>query len=130
MLDESESQIDYLNAALIIETSLEPGELLSVCLEIERTRGRVQSKTVRWLPRTLDVDILIFGALTLDSAQLSIPHRRMAERRFVLEPLFEIAPDLEIPAPFDHTVQYLLDHCKDAALVERYSGMSQETGME
>ncbi len=130
VLDESESQNDYLNAALIVETSLEPAELLSVCLEIENERGRIRSETVRWQPRTLDIDILVFGELTLDSTLLTIPHPRMAERRFLLEPLFEIAPDLEIPAPIDHTVQYLLDHCHDTAHVERHAGMSQETGME
>ncbi len=130
VLDETESPNDYLNAAVIVETSLEPDVLLSVCLEIENERGRVRSEAVRWQPRTLDIDILVFGGLTLDSTLLTIPHARMAERRFVLEPLFEIAPDLEIPAPFDHTVQYLLDHCHDTAHVERRAGMSQETGME
>ncbi len=127
VLDGTESRKDYLNAVVIVETSLEPAELLSVCLDIERRRGRIRPETVRWQPRTLDVDILVFGELTLRGAPLTIPHPRMAERRFVLEPLFEIAPDLEIPAPFDHTVQYLLDHCNDTAHVGRYVRMSQET---
>jgi len=130
VLDDTKAQDDYLNAVVIVETSLEPTELLTACLEIEKERGRTRSESVRWKSRTLDIDLLVFGRLRLDSVQLSIPHPRMADRRFVLEPLFEIAPDLKIPAPFEQTVQYLLDHCKDRAHVEWYSRMSQETRTE
>jgi 2-amino-4-hydroxy-6-hydroxymethyldihydropteridine diphosphokinase len=85
-----EGQGDYLNAAAAVETTLEPLALLHVLQEIERRAGRV--RTVRWGPRTLDLDLLLFGDRVIATGELQVPHPRMAERLFVLVPLAEIAP--------------------------------------
>ncbi len=80
----------FLNAAAMIETALDPTTLLDVMRAIEAGAGRVRA--VRWAERTLDLDLLLFGNLILDSAELTIPHPRMPVRHFVLAPLAEIAP--------------------------------------
>ena len=82
----------FLNAVIKIETELSPAELLSVCLSIERQMGRVRD--VRNGPRTIDLDILLYDHLTIDTPQLQILHPRMREREFVMKPLKEIEPDL------------------------------------
>src|SRR5262249_45347713 len=84
-------QGSYLNAAAALETTLEAAELLHVLQAIENRFGRV--RTVRWGERTLDLDLLLFGDRTIETAELTVPHPRLAERRFVLEPLAAIAPD-------------------------------------
>lgn len=84
----------FLNIALGIETSLTPEALLGVCQEVEEALKRVRK--FHWGPRTIDVDILTYGAYTSQSAELTIPHPRMTERGFVLVPLAEIAPELII----------------------------------
>ena len=87
-------QPDYLNAVLIIETQLEPEELLTVCQAIERVFGRTRdSDEVRWGPRTLDIDLITCDQLIRESEILTLPHPRMHERAFVLLPLAEIDPD-------------------------------------
>jgi 2-amino-4-hydroxy-6-hydroxymethyldihydropteridine diphosphokinase len=90
-------QPDYTNAVLEIETSLEPDALLNELLAIERNNGRIRLNEMRWGPRVLDCDILLFGKRRLQTANLTLPHPRMGERAFVLMPLAEIAPDLVIP---------------------------------
>src|SRR5262245_35816398 len=75
----------FLNAVVRGETDLSPGDLLTLCKHIEAERQRVA--TVRWGPRTCDVDILLYGDLALDTPDLTIPHARMHERAFVLVPL-------------------------------------------
>jgi 2-amino-4-hydroxy-6-hydroxymethyldihydropteridine diphosphokinase len=85
----------YLNAVVQIETRLKPQELLKEVLEIERSRGRV--RTTRWGPRTLDLDVLLYGTQVIHLDHLTVPHPRLHERAFVLEPLHDLAPDLEIP---------------------------------
>jgi len=85
----------FVNLVACAETSLDPHELLAVCQQVERQVGRVPS--VRFGPRHLDIDILLYGDTCIDSERLTIPHPRMAERRFVLIPLVEIAPELEDP---------------------------------
>ncbi len=82
----------FLNAAARLETILTPRELLGVTQGIENELGRV--RTVRWGERTLDLDLLIFGSKFVDEPDLKLPHPRLAVRRFVLEPLAEIAPDV------------------------------------
>jgi 2-amino-4-hydroxy-6-hydroxymethyldihydropteridine diphosphokinase len=82
----------YLNAVARISTGLSPRRLLTVLLEIERTLGR--ERKVRWGPRTIDLDILLYDTVTIDEEGLSIPHPRMHQRSFVIEPLLEIAPAL------------------------------------
>jgi 2-amino-4-hydroxy-6-hydroxymethyldihydropteridine diphosphokinase len=86
----------YLNAACEVETALSPHELLRAALRIERQMGR--RRTVRWGPRIIDIDILLFGELIIEDADLVVPHPRLAERGFVLAPLAEIAPKLRHPA--------------------------------
>lgn len=81
----------YLNAAAAVETTLGPTELLRVLLAVESRFGRV--RTVRWGERTLDLDLLLFGDRIIETAELTVPHPRLADRRFVLEPMAEIAPD-------------------------------------
>lgn len=84
-------QPDYLNACALLEVQLRPPELLETLLGIEAKFGRVRQE--RNGPRTLDLDLLLFGDLILDSSNLQIPHPRMRERAFVLVPLAEIAPN-------------------------------------
>jgi len=82
----------YLNCVVEIDTDLDPEELLAACQAAERAAERV--RTVRWGPRTLDADVLPYDDLALDTAELVIPHPRMYERRFVLAPLADLAPQL------------------------------------
>jgi len=88
-------QPPFLNGAVRIETSLEPRALLDALLEIERSLGRVRGE--RWGPRTLDLDLLVYGSETVDEPGLRVPHPRLHERRFALEPLAELDPDLAVP---------------------------------
>ncbi|KIH75688.1 2-amino-4-hydroxy-6-hydroxymethyldihydropteridinediphosphokinase [Geoalkalibacter ferrihydriticus] len=90
-----EGQEPYLNAVLAGTTVLSPLALLSLCHEVELACGR--RRTQPWGPRTLDVDILCYGDLVLDSPELVLPHPRLHERRFVLEPLCDLAPELVHP---------------------------------
>jgi 2-amino-4-hydroxy-6-hydroxymethyldihydropteridine diphosphokinase len=85
----------FLNGAVALDTSLSPRGLLDRLLEIERGLGRVRD--VRWGPRVVDLDLLVYGDLQVDEPGLRVPHPRLHERRFVLEPLAELDPDLEIP---------------------------------
>jgi len=92
-------QPDYVNAVAQIETALAPRELLELLLEIERHHGR--RREFRNSPRTLDLDILLYDQLQMDEAGLHLPHPRMHERAFVLQPLAEIAPNVTIPGRGD-----------------------------
>lgn len=85
-------QDDYLNAVVAVETGLSPRDLLGVAQGIEQQAGRV--RTVRWGPRTLDVDVLLVGDARVDEPDLQVPHPRLHERAFVLVPLRDVAPDL------------------------------------
>ncbi len=88
----------FLNMALEVETTCFPIQLLTLLQRIEREMGRVRGReAVPKGPRTIDLDILLYGKAVLDMPQLTIPHPRMSTRRFVLEPLLEIAPDLRHP---------------------------------
>jgi 2-amino-4-hydroxy-6-hydroxymethyldihydropteridine diphosphokinase len=89
-------QPPFLNTAVRLETMLRPRELLDRLLAIERRLGRVRTSE-RWGPRTLDLDLLLYGAAVVDEPGLTVPHPRLHERRFVLEPLNELAPDLVVP---------------------------------
>ena len=84
-------QADFLNLVVRVGTVLTPLELLGECQRIEKELGRV--RTIRWGPRTADLDILLYNNVSMDSETLSIPHPRMRERAFVLIPLTELAPD-------------------------------------
>ncbi|HDK45475.1 MAG TPA: 2-amino-4-hydroxy-6-hydroxymethyldihydropteridine diphosphokinase, partial [Actinobacteria bacterium] len=85
----------YLNAVAVVETDLEPYELLDSLLRIEQRTGR--ERTVRWGPRTLDLDLILYGDRVLDDERLTVPHPRLAQRRFVLEPLAEVWPGAVLP---------------------------------
>ncbi|EGQ7996277.1 2-amino-4-hydroxy-6-hydroxymethyldihydropteridine diphosphokinase [Vibrio vulnificus] len=91
-----QNQPDYINAVAAIETELTPLELLDCTQAIELEQGRVR-KEERWGPRTLDLDIILYGDEVLDSERLTVPHYGMKEREFVLYPLAEIAPNLTLP---------------------------------
>ena len=89
-------QPDFVNAVAVVETRLEPHALLDALQSIEAQQGRVRS-TLRWQPRTLDLDLLVYGEHTIDDDRLTVPHPRMHERAFVLKPLQDVAPRLEVP---------------------------------
>ena len=85
----------YLNAVLELETELPPKALLGALREVERAAGR--ERRARWGARTLDLDLLLFGDLSLEAVGLTVPHPAMASRRFVLAPLAELCPDRVVP---------------------------------
>lgn len=89
-------QPDFLNAAIRIGTELEPEELLDVCKAIEMEQGRVLGGR-RHGPRPLDVDLLLLGDIELETERLTLPHREVTSRRFVLAPLLELDPALALP---------------------------------
>ncbi|MEZ9720785.1 2-amino-4-hydroxy-6-hydroxymethyldihydropteridine diphosphokinase [Vibrio splendidus] len=91
-----QNQPDYINAVVAIQTELTPIELLDCTQKIELEQGRVR-KDERWGPRTLDLDIVLYGNEVIDSERLIVPHYGMKEREFVLYPLAEIAPSLQLP---------------------------------
>ncbi|MFO0052387.1 MAG: 2-amino-4-hydroxy-6-hydroxymethyldihydropteridine diphosphokinase [Dolichospermum sp.] len=109
------SQPDYLNGAAILEVQLSPHKLLETLLNIEQEFGRVRQE--HWGPRTLDLDVLLFDDLILETPDLQIPHPRMTQRAFVLVPLAEIAPDWIEPVSQEPISQLLqkLD-CSDVSL--------------
>jgi 2-amino-4-hydroxy-6-hydroxymethyldihydropteridine diphosphokinase len=86
----------FLNGAVALRTELAPRELLELLLEIERGLGRVRDGE-RWGPRTIDLDLLVYEDVIVDEPGLRVPHPRLHERRFALEPLAELDPALEIP---------------------------------
>lgn len=87
-------QADFYNACALVSTTLSAHDLLDLCLALERAMKRVRLE--RWGPRTLDIDILTYGDLAVESQTLSLPHPRMLERAFVLKPLADIAADLTL----------------------------------
>ncbi len=111
---EFTQQSNFLNCAVALNTSLAATELMSRLLDIERALGRerIQKKG----PRTIDIDILLFADLVLVSPELTLPHPAMAQRRFVLEPLAEIAPDVMHPLA-KKTIRQLLEELPAAQKV-------------
>ena len=107
----------YLNAVVEGETELSPRELMNVCLETERSMGRIREEKNG--PRVIDVDVLFFGEEKLEEPGLVIPHPRLHLRRFVLEPLFEIAPTLLHPV-LGLSVDELRARCTDASAVRPF----------
>lgn len=89
------AQGPFLNAVMVVDTGLGPRALLDVCLQVELEAGR--KRLVRWGPRTLDLDLLLYGAGTVDEPGLHVPHPRLAERRFALAPLVEAWPGAALP---------------------------------
>ncbi len=105
-------QPDYINAALEINTQLHPGQLLDRLHEIENDLGR--ERTVKWGPRTIDLDILLYGNEVVDNERLTIPHPLMHEREFALAPLSEIAPNVEHPI-LRKTIRELLNNLESSS---------------
>lgn len=91
-----QDQPDYLNAVVALDTLLPPEELLDCTQGIEQNQGRVR-KAERWGPRTLDLDMLIYGDQVINTERLTVPHYDMKNRQFMLYPLAEIAPELHFP---------------------------------
>ena len=108
-----QDQPDYVNAVVQLRTALEPGVLLDELQAIEQAHGRVRSQ--HWGPRTLDLDILLYGDAVIDTPHLKVPHPGIAERNFVLYPLAEIDSDLAIPGL--GRVRSLLVGCVDTGLM-------------
>ena len=111
-------QADFINQVLLIETLLRPKDLLQSIFEIEKALGRKRS--IRNAPRTIDIDILFYDDEIIESAGLTIPHPRISERRFVLEPLNEIAADYMHPV-LHKSIRQLLQECKDELAVKKIS---------
>ncbi|HEY2350440.1 MAG TPA: 2-amino-4-hydroxy-6-hydroxymethyldihydropteridine diphosphokinase [Puia sp.] len=109
-------QADFLNQVLLIETALSPQDLLIAILSIEENLGRTRS--VKNAPRTIDIDILFYDRMILEIPGLCIPHPRISERRFVLEPLDEIAPGFIHPS-LGKTIHQLLLECTDELAVKK-----------
>ena len=99
-------QPNFLNGAAALQTGLSPRELLDCLLAIELQLGRERGTGPRFGPRTIDLDLLLYGNETVDEPGLTVPHPRLAERRFVLEPLAELDPALQVPG--QGSVQSLL----------------------
>jgi 2-amino-4-hydroxy-6-hydroxymethyldihydropteridine diphosphokinase len=102
------SQPRFLNAVAEMETDLDPDALLERLLSVEKELGRVRAE--RWGPRTLDLDLLLYGDLVIRTGTLVVPHPRLADRRFVLEGLVELCPDQPVPGS-GRTVRELLEVC-------------------
>jgi 2-amino-4-hydroxy-6-hydroxymethyldihydropteridine diphosphokinase len=108
----SKDQPDYINAVAAIETSLEPEMLLTQLQQLEASHQRVRKE--HWGPRTLDLDLLLYGNELIHSERLTVPHPGLKERNFVLIPLYEIAPDLILPD--NHTLAELVKTCSREGL--------------
>jgi 2-amino-4-hydroxy-6-hydroxymethyldihydropteridine diphosphokinase len=99
----------FLNMAVECRTTLMPMQLMALLLSIEKEIGRVRRPNLRRGPRPIDLDILLFAEAIIDLPQLKVPHPRMLQRRFVLEPLLEIAPNLRHPVTYEPLGSYLRD---------------------
>jgi len=104
-------QDDFVNAVVALETSLEPMELLLELQAIEHAFYRQRDPKLRWAPRTLDLDIILFGSRSIGDSHLKVPHPEMQNRLFVLKPMFEISGDLYIPGL--GSLQYLISQAPD-----------------
>lgn len=109
-------QAAFLNQVILLETYLKPASLLETILKIESSLDR--KRTEKYDPRTIDIDILYYEGEKIETDQLTIPHPKISERRFVLTPLAEIEPELMDPV-HKKTIQRLLDECQDTLEVKR-----------
>lgn len=111
------NQPDFLNQVIVIQTELPPAEILKIILDIEHAMGRL--RTEKNAPRLIDIDILFYNSIFLKDENLTIPHPHIADRRFVLTPLNEIAPTFIHPL-LQVSIERLLDQCLDPLDVKRY----------
>lgn len=111
----------FLNAVIELESMTSPDVLLSVIRDIEKKLLR--HRVVRWGPRTIDIDILCFGEQIIERPDLQVPHPRLKERRFVLEPFAEIAPAWRYPGTM-HSIKWLLHECQDNHRVRKIAPSS------
>lgn len=108
---------DFLNQIVLIMTSLEPEEVLEIIQEIEESLGRTREEP--WGDRTMDLDILYFGDLLIDTEKLKVPHPFITERKFVLAPLAELLPNKIHPITGKNSIEMLAE-CEDFSEVELY----------
>ncbi|HNW51351.1 MAG TPA: 2-amino-4-hydroxy-6-hydroxymethyldihydropteridine diphosphokinase [Prolixibacteraceae bacterium] len=106
----------FLNQVIVIQTSMDPGQLIEKCLFIEKGMGRIRSGSGDYESRIIDIDILFFGNQIIEQESLQIPHPLLHLRRFILEPLCEIAPELIHPV-FGKPLSELLSTCEDQGIV-------------
>lgn len=111
-----EEQEDFVNMAIKVETYLSPTELILAVAKIENKLGR--KRVVKWGPRIIDIDIILYGDLVIKQENLEIPHPRMGDRRFVLVPMVEIAAD-DIHPITKLTLKEMLDECADQLTVKK-----------
>ena len=107
----------FLNQVVAVETNLDPLALLESIQRIEQALGRVRTND-RYQARTMDIDILLYGNRVINTPELVIPHPRMAERMFVLQPMTELAPNMEHPV-LRRTMKYLRERCADVKQVRQ-----------
>jgi 2-amino-4-hydroxy-6-hydroxymethyldihydropteridine diphosphokinase len=112
----------FLNCAVALATDKTPAQLLAGLIAIEQEMGRRRSHQSRKGPRTIDLDLLLFGDSVVESPELTIPHPAMHQRRFVLEPLAEIAPEVKHPV-FKQTVRELLRALPAGQTVRKFQGL-------
>lgn len=110
-------QPSFLNSVIEVETELKPLDLLHTCLKIEDDMGRIRVK--KWGPRLIDIDLICYHQIQLNSRELILPHPYFSQRRFVMEPLLEIAEDLAITPTY--TVKELYAQLTDPSEVKRLS---------
>lgn len=118
-LSSQREQPVYLNAVLRAEVTQEPEALLAIAQAVEAEEGRTRSPEQTWAPRPLDIDLLAVERVTQTTDVLTLPHPRLGERRFVLRPWADLAPNFVVPPPFDQSVRSLLAQCPDAASIHR-----------
>lgn len=109
-------QEDFLNQAVCVQTAMNPAQLMQTILGIEEEMGRTRSR--KWEPRSIDIDILFYHQMIIRTENLSVPHPHLHERKFALAPLNEIAPDFVHPI-LKKTVSKLLSECSDNLLVKK-----------
>ncbi len=119
---------DFLNAALVLETSLAPEDLLSLILDLEKDFGR-ERETEGYTSRTLDLDIIFYDDAVIETGSLTIPHPKMQERNFVLKPLADIAPQLYHPV-LGRDIRNLLQQCKDRSALSKTSFSLSKSQLE
>jgi 2-amino-4-hydroxy-6-hydroxymethyldihydropteridine diphosphokinase len=116
-----ESDQQFLNAVVALETDLDPSNLLIQLKDFEKQLGRSQKTTVNYTDRILDLDILYYSDLEFKTNELEVPHPRLYERNFVLVPLAEIAPDF-MDVKTGKSIRYLAENSKDTSIPVKYLG--------